>query len=179
VNFIPRSPNKAHRVARLIAWARLSLAWIGAMLFSAHPPRPQRRHIRRRYSRFSLDAMARMTARLILIRACALAGGGRPPERSPRNHAPAGFTRRTELKHFLRSAVGSKLRRALRCRDLRTRLARLTHALANIDAYAAKHLVPRLKRRFTKLFVITPVRPPHVRARTIAPTPSPAIANSS
>jgi hypothetical protein len=155
------------------------LAWIGAMLFSAHPPKPQRRHMRRRYGLFSLDAMARMTARLILIRACALAGGSRGPQRRPHNYAPAGFTRRTRLKHFLRSAVGSKLRRALHCRDLRTRLAHLTHALANIDAYAAKHLVPRLERRFTRLFPIIPVRPPHARARIIAPALSPAIANSS
>ena len=166
------------QLARLIAWAQLMLAWIGAMLFAANPPRPSRRHIRRRYHLFDLEALARMVSRLILIRACALAHRRPAPNRSVRNYARPGFFRRTRPRNLLRAAVGARLRRRLRHRDLRARLAALTRALADIDA-AARDLVPRLERRLTRLHAIVLVRPPHTPARSVAPRHAPCPADTS
>ena len=175
----PSHSLSQHRFARLIAWARLMLAWIGAVLFSTGAVAVKRRHIRRRYGFLSLDRMAHMTACLIFARACDLAR--RPPVRRGApllDHAPHGFAKRTRGRHLLRSAIGSKLRGALRHRDLGVRLSILIDALANLDAWA-RLLVARLNRGFTRLLAIIPVRPPHDNVRDTAAPSAPYAADTS
>lgn len=143
------------------------LLWIGALLFGDQPRRAHRRHIRQRYGYAGLDWLARFVAHLIFLRAFnGLNVRARRPGRV-RNHAPAGFIRRTAPRNLPRSVRGSALRRALRHRDPRQRLAILLDALTRIDAFAAK-LAPRLKRRFSRLFAICIARPPQVRVRQLA-----------
>jgi hypothetical protein len=180
MNLIARSPTTQHRLARLIAWAQMMLLWIGAALFFPAARAATGRHIRRRNSLLSLDRMAHMTACLILTRACALARRPRPlRHRRPQlDYAPAGFAKRTRERHFVRSAIGSKLRGKLRHRDLGARLSILMHALADIDAYA-RELLPRLNRRFTRLLAIIPVRPPHHDVRDAAAPCAPCAADTS
>jgi len=174
---IRSTPITKHRLARLIAWALAMLAWIGAMLFADTSARPNRRHIRRRYSQLSLQPMARMVARLIFLRATQLIPMPALRRRSIRVSAAPGFRKRVQPRQLVRSAIGAAVRKSLRHRDLRTRLAILLNALANIDALAAK-LTRRLRRRFTRLAALTVACPPHDSVRWIA-MPAPAFADSS
>jgi hypothetical protein len=174
MNIICTSRTSQHQLARLTAWTRLMLAWIGAMLFSPHPPRPSRRLIRRRYRLLDLEAMTRMVAQLILIRACAMTPRPRTTTGHARNNTRPGFAMRTRPRGFVRAAIGARLRRRLRHRDRRARLAILTDAIAHLDAYA-RTLVLRLRRRFTRLYPIVLIRPPHDHVRcTPARAPCPA-----
>jgi hypothetical protein len=154
----------SHRLVRLIAWARLALAWAAMMLFSEDAPRPTRRRIRR-YGLLSLDRLERLVRNLVLIRAAQLAR--RPARRCTFAFAPAGFRRRRRTRQLLRAVAGSRLRRALRDRDPAKRMARLVQALADIETLA-RRIVRRLPKGLTRVRALVAVRPPHERIRSLA-----------
>jgi hypothetical protein len=150
----PPSPFNPHRIARLIAWLRAMLAWAASVLF-ADTARPSRRHIRQRYRFLSLDPLARLVRDLAIVRATDLVHlRSRPRSRGVRNAAAHGFRRRTTRGAWTRTIAGSRLRNALKHRDPAQRIHRLLAAIADIDAFARRYLVPRAKRRLTRLFPV-------------------------
>lgn len=176
---ITRSPHiSEQRFARLTAWAGLMLAWIGMMLFGAERPRPRRRLLRRRYRYLSLHPMARLIARFVVMRAAEMLN--RRPARSDVrcDFAPDGFARRTRPRQLVRAAIGSRLRRALRHRDIAARFAVLAHALANLDALVAGFM-RRARRGLTRLYPITLAAPPADAVRSSAPPPAACAADTS
>lgn len=124
------------------------LLWLRSVLTSAHIM--SRRHIRQRGGFFTLDRLARLIANLIVIRAAEIAGNRGPRKRLFRE-------RGVDLKrrHFRRSVIGLRLRRALKHRDFDTRIAILIRTLHDIDSMAAR-LARRMMRRVTKLWAILP-----------------------
>ena len=134
--------NIDHRLTRLLTVVWLRLLRMFAKLIIAEAP-----------YREDLNAMSRFVASFILIRACQRLDPDprpAPPER-PAN-APPGFHQRKPAKSFgfVRTAVGSKLRRRLRGRTAFAHIAALIRAILNLDALTAQ-LVKRMKRRLTRL----------------------------
>ena len=173
----PPSPFNPHRIARLIAWLRAMLAWAASVLFA--DVAPARRHIRQRYGFLSLDPLERLVRALIIIRAPELTHlRSRPRSPAARNAAAHGFRRRTSRAAWMRTIVGSRLRKALKHCDPAQRIQRLFAALANIDAYARRYLAPRAKRRLTRLFPILMSAPP-AAAFVSRLMPEPCAANTS
>jgi hypothetical protein len=166
---------KPHRTARLIAWALAMLTWVADALFGEGAP--HRRRLRQRSRHFSLDRLARLTCLLALARAAEIAGI-RPRERVIRNAAPAGFRRRTTPHALIRACIGARLRKSLKRGDIATRIRVLAAALSDIDAFARRHLVPRARRRLTKLCAII-AHAPAAEANFGAPAHAPALADSS
>mgnify|MGYP000499719707 CR=1 FL=1 len=171
MNQIP-SLISALRFDRLTAWARLVLLWMGALMF-APPGAPFNRRRIARYQHMTLGRMANTVARLILIRAAILYAPPRRHRRTSRHFAPNGVRQRATPHHLVRSAIGSRIRRALRHRDPGQRLAILLDALVNIDALARK-----LYRRLTRLRPLIVARP-RASAWQSAPALAPAAADTS
>jgi hypothetical protein len=99
-----------HRLARLIAWTRLALAWVAMLMFSAAPKVSTRRL--ERFANLSLDSLARRVRNLIIIRAVQFLN----PRRAPRqrfNFAPAGFA--SALSRANSCARSAALAFAARC----------------------------------------------------------------
>jgi hypothetical protein len=166
-----------HRIARLIAWLRAMLAWAASVLFV--DAAPSRRRIRQRYRFLSLNRLERLVRALIIIRAIDLAHLRARPRRGVlRNAATNGFHRCTERGAWLRAIAGSRLRKALKHRDPAQRIQLLLAALANIDGFARRYLLPRAERRLTRRFPILMLAPP-VAATTSRLMPEPCAANTS
>lgn len=125
-----------HRLRRLVLWALAMLRWLRAVLFSDQPL--VWRHLRR-FEEASLGGLAHLTRHLLIVRALDLAG---PP---PLRRTFSFWRRGRDMRraHFWRSALGAKLRRALRSRDPATHMTRLIDVLSNLDTYAVQ-----LARRF-------------------------------
>jgi hypothetical protein len=166
----------AHRLARLLAWARLALAWAAMVLFSEDAPLLDLRRCIRRVRLLSLDRLARMVRNLVIVRAAQMAGP-RARRRTVRAFAPPGFARRMRPSRILRSCGGSALRRVLRDRDPARRMARITEALRDIDRLARK-LVRRLRRGLTRLRPLVMRRPPSSLVCSFA-APAPFAADTS
>jgi len=166
-----------HRFARLIAWAQAMLAWAALVLFSAVAP-INRRHIRQRYHALSLDCVERVVRRLAMLRAAEIAHLRTGPRRLPRNAAPDGFRRRTTPEALRRAIAGSRFRKALKHRDIAERWRRLSAALADIDAFARRYLVPRAMRRLTRLFPVLMDAPAAEPLVSLALSPASAIDSS-
>ena len=132
------------------------LLWIASLFAGV---RPTRRQLDRRGD-ISLDGVAWLVRRLILVRAAELAGYNR--------NRPCFFKYGRDLRRaqLLRSICGSKLRRALDHSDPIARIAILIDALTHLDAWAAR-FAKRLRRRITRLWAIMP-----------APTPALALAGA-
>jgi len=154
MNPIPSTFISALRFDRLKAWARLTLLWMGALMFAPLAAGFNRRRIAR-YQHMTLSRMANTVARLILIRAAVMYAPPRRHRRTSRPFAPEGVRQRATPQHLVRSAIRSRIRRALRHRDPGQRLAILLGALVNIDALARK-----LYRRLTRLRPLIIARPP-------------------
>ncbi|HEX8902402.1 hypothetical protein [Vitreimonas sp.] len=167
------------RNARLVAWARLMLAWVGALMFSTTLGKISERHLLARMYYTNLDRVAATIANIVLLHAFAKLGypssGGTPF--TLRDHTGVGFARRTQVRNILRAGQGVWLRRRLNHRNLLTRLGLIVQALNDIDALAAR-AARRLRHGLTRLFAIRAVRPPHDAARTLA-TPEILAADSS
>ncbi|HVK80251.1 MAG TPA: hypothetical protein VM915_06540 [Verrucomicrobiae bacterium] len=156
-----------HRKTRLIAWARLLLFWVGALMFRDSLGRISERHLLARGLYANLDAVARTINNIILLHACAKLGMGTGHPPKLRNYASTGFSRRTRVRSVTRAGRGSYLRKRLQHRDLLTRFLLIVNALNNVDALADR-AARRLARGLTRLFGIRLVRPPHDAARTLA-----------
>lgn len=164
-----------HRCARLVAWAQAMLAWLATALFGAGALSGAWRL--RRYP--LLDSIEHLVRGLAICRTIELAHlRERPRARLLHDTLGAGFRRRTERSEILRSIAGSRWRKALKHRDPAQRLQRLLAALADIDSFARRYLVPRAMRRLTRLFPVLPVAPPAVRVASRA-APETCAVNSS
>jgi hypothetical protein len=141
----PRPYLTSHRRRRLVLWALTMLAWIASLLSGAVP---LSRHWRQRYRKISLHGLALMVKQLILARAAEING-----QRPKRRLIYFKHGRDLRRRHFMRSAYGSKLRRALRHRDPLARIAILIDALKHLDAWA-QPFAKRLRRGFTRLRAI-------------------------
>ena len=155
----PTPPLSNHRLARLTAWARLWLVWfVGVCLthFGADAPQSWRRGARRQ-----LGKAARMVAQLIFLHAAARVGP--LPRRAIHRHG------RRKQAGGARAIIGAALRRALRGKDLPSRLASILTLMRDSEHHIAK-LARRLARGLTRLRVILPARErvPHVAAGPLA-----------
>lgn len=118
-----------------------------------------------------VDDLRRMVLQLVVIRAGELA-------RTRSRKVPL-FLRGRHLcrRHFLRSVIGSRLRRRLCRKNPAARVAILIGVLRDIDSFA-RPLAQRLRRRLTRLFAIT-----HIAAFPVAlpeaPVQAPILADSS
>jgi hypothetical protein len=162
-----RSHLTQHRRQRLVLWALARLTWIASWLAGAMPTC---RQLRQRGG-VSIDRLATMVKRLILIRAAEIAGLRRKRLRFFKHG------RDLRRRHFMRSVLGSKLRRALRHRDPIARIAILIDALTHLDAWATR-FAKRLRCGFMRLWSRAPA-PMTAEALLGAPAPSPACADSS
>ena len=161
---------KQHRLQRLVLWALAMLQWLAAVLFSDRPV--SFRHIQR-IEDTTLSGLQRLVTGLVMARALNLLAR---PRRSGRIH----YWRRgrnMRPRHWVRSLLGSKLRRALRHKDIATHIAQLIAVLRNLDKHAA-HLAQRMRCKLRRLWRTTPPIAP-ATALCGTPPPLPAIANSS
>lgn len=172
-NFI-RPFLSEHRIARLNAWALLMLGWLGEMLFSNATPR-QRRHLRR-YRFAPLNGLARLVGSLIVFRAVNVMRP-RAVNMTRRDFSRPGFARRMRVQIKLRTIVSARFYKRLRQRDFTARMALLIDALDNLDAYAAR-IMPRLRRRLTRLRPLRATRPPQ-QTLLFQAAPAPHAADSS
>jgi len=154
-----------HRLARLIAWARLALAWLGGMWIALFDL--DRRHPFHRQAHAELTRAANFVANLVVYRVYLNLGRPRAGSLKIRSNARRGFAGRTRVRSIRRAARGAWLRKLMRHRDLRTRFALIVNALNSIDALAVR-AARRLKRRLTRLFALRVVRPPHQALATLA-----------
>jgi hypothetical protein len=123
----------------------------------------------RRYGDITLNALATQVAALIFHRAVNLLSLYARPQQIVRVFGTRGFKQRTGPKSLVRAAHGSWLRKALRHRDPVARISILLHALANIDRYVAR-VLPRLKRRLTRISARVIAAPPAHAVRSLAIT---------
>jgi hypothetical protein len=143
------------------------LLWIASLFAGV---RPTRRHLEQRRD-LSLDGVASLVQRLIIVRGAELAGFNR--------NRPCFFKYGRDLHrpHVLRSICGSKLRQALDHRDPIARIAILIDALTHLDAWAAR-FAKRLRGGITRLWSIIPA-PTRADAILGPPASQPACADSS
>ena len=175
MKLIRSTPAAERKLARLAAWAWLTLAWIGATLFG-EAVRVDRRHIRRRFRWLELDRIAYVVSWLIIGRGHQLMH--RLNVRPLRNYAAPGFTRRIRRGHYRRTVFGSALRKALKHPNLAQRFARIVEALANIDRLA-RRIIHRLRRGMTRTCPMLAVRPPHASLSSVAAAPDVTCADTS
>ena len=164
-----------HRLARLIRWGEAVLAWLIAIILADATPQP--RHGRRCAM---LEAMPRFIESLLVLRVSNLVFARVPARRTRRpRHAPAGFLRRAPTRtQTLRAAVGLKLRRRLRPRDLCARFRIWLEALRDLDAFAAP-LIARARRRLTRLAPLVIARPPLECPHSVCAASAPQPADTS
>ena len=152
-----------HRLERLATWSRLMLVWIvGAFIGTMKNSRRLRR-----FGDLTLNALATQVAAIIYHRAVNLLRLYARPQEIVRVFGTRGFKQRTGPKSLIRAAHGSWLRKALRHRDPVARISILLHALANIDRYVAR-ILPRLKRRLTRISARVIAAPPAQQVRSLA-----------
>jgi hypothetical protein len=143
------------------------LVWIEALLTDSK--RFDFRQFRQRRRAISLYWLTHLTRHFIILRACDLARPRKRPDKS--------YGRARMRQHSLRSLLGARLRARFKHGDVKQAVARLIHALRNIDDYAAL-LVKRITRGLTRLNPITDIALAFA-SMLGPPTPSPAFANSS
>ena len=155
-----------HRRQRLVLWALTMLHWIAAVLAGC---KVRARHIAQRGD-VSLAWLTRLVTDLLFIHATHVG-------RLRRRGAPYWrHGRDLRRRHFRRSVLGAKLRRALKHKVLVTHIARLVDVLRNLDGYATQLL--RNFRRRRRLWQTTPpIGPAEAALGALAPTP--AFANTS
>jgi hypothetical protein len=159
-----------HRLRRLALWTLAVLSWIAAMLF--HDRALTFRHVVQRMDLISLPWLTHLVSKLLINRAAQLAR-----LRPPKHIRYWRHGRDLHRPHILRSALGARLRRALRHKDIRTWIANLIAVLRNLDAHAAP-LAKRLRRGLTRLWRIMPPIAP-AAALYGAPASPPAFPDSS
>jgi hypothetical protein len=161
-----RPIHSQHRIQRLALWTLAMLHWIAATLLGKTP---NARH-RAQRGDFSLHRLKRMVIALVMLRAAHVLG----PQRS----TPAWrHGRDLRRRHFIRSLLGSKLRRALNHRDLATHIAQLIAVLCNLNTHAAR-LAFRIRHRLRRLWRLMPPIAPNVAVHG-APASPPAFSDSS
>ena len=137
------------------------LQWIAAVLFAAKPVTA--RQVRARHGRVSLERLTRLVVQLLIIRSAELAKRRRGRARFFRHG------RDLRPRHYIRSLLGARLRRALKPKHAAARIEALIRVLRHLDLYARQ----LAKRRITRLWS---VKPAPTLAAAIAPALIPALA---
>jgi hypothetical protein len=119
------------------------LTWIAAALFAGG--HISHRQLRQRHRRVSLDGLTRMVINLMIIRAAELGNWRRSKRLRFFKHG-----RDLKRRHYIRSLLGSRLRRVLRHKDVTTRIATLIAVLRTLDTFARQ----LSRRRITRLWAI-------------------------
>jgi hypothetical protein len=156
--------TSSHQRRRLALWAAAMLMWIGALLFAA--PQVSARQFAQRHRRLSLDGLTRLVINLMLVRAGELAR-----RRVPRRFRFHARGRDLKRRHYMRSLVGSRLRRVLKPKNIAARIANLIAVLRDLDSYARQ----LGQRRPTRLWPIA-LTPETAALVLAAPAASPACA---
>jgi len=165
MKLVPPTRITQHRLKRLAAWAMLMLMWMAQALFAEAAPPAKRRYLRQRY-RLGLDDMARRIHAMIVVRAAQLMKRWPRAGRIAHCSAPSGFAYRRKGRQWLRTLIGSALRKRLYARDPLARIARLLAAVRDLDAFAA-HVAKRLRRGLGRAAPIVATRPPHDAAPSL------------
>ena len=140
--------------------------------------RIDRRLIKQRYRFATLNWAERLVRSLAIIRAVEITQIEQRPRAPQRNTAPSGFRRRVGRRATMRAVAGARFRKAIKARDQRERIRRLIAALADMDAFARRILVPRALKRLTKLNAIIMRAPPAAAVAALA-APAPRASDSS
>ena len=148
----PKHHLSRHQRQRLVLWALAMLAWIVSVLFGAREF--SHRQLGQRHRKMSLAGLEHMAIQLMIIRAVELAR-----LRRPKRFRFYRYGRSLLRPHFIRSLLGSRLRRLIRHKDLHNRIIALFDVLRRMDNYAAM-LGARMKRRLTRLHRSAPARTP-------------------
>jgi len=157
------------RRKRLTLWALTVLGWLAAVLFGDRDA--SHRHLAQRLHHICLDQLTRIVFAILVTRALQLVKIHVPHRVQYWKHG------RSLLRpHWRRSLLGARLRRALKHKDLREHIARLTAFLRDLDTHA-RHLAQRF-RKLRRLWRTVP----QIAAAALLlgpPAPSPALADSS
>jgi hypothetical protein len=147
------NPNRPlhtkHRLQRYILWTLAMLQWIAAVLSGRDV---SGRRLAQRGG-VSLAWVTRRVTYLLLIRAGRI---GRFQRRGRIHYWRHG--RDLRRRHYLRSLLGAKLRRALKHKDFAKHVANLIDVLRNLDKYAAQ-LAHNLRRRHRLWRIAPPLAP--------------------
>ncbi|MGE0740514.1 MAG: hypothetical protein AB7O98_04165 [Hyphomonadaceae bacterium] len=130
------TPTSPQRLARLNAWAKLWLIWVGglaARLFSND------------WRARDLDSAAKIVGKLLMINAAMHVCAQRTPKR---------YGRRKD--YILRTILGSRIRRALRGSTFAARFVAILAVMRDLDQHVAR-LVRRLRNGLTRLHIIDPL----------------------
>ena len=149
-------PFTQHRLQRFHRWAMLWLAWFAAFLDTASgfaPLSPQAPRMAHAW----LDRIERVIVSIVMLRAA-------PRVRSIRVRRHGAEPNRSDVS-LRRAVIGSAMRRALRPKNLRRRIAALTQ---NLDALIAR-LLKRLPRGLTRRRPILARPETHTTLARIAP----------
>ncbi|MGE0741804.1 MAG: hypothetical protein AB7O98_10720 [Hyphomonadaceae bacterium] len=150
------APISPQPLARLNAWAKLWLIWLGglaAQLFSND------------WRARDLDSAAKIVGKLLMIKTAMHVRAKRTPKRYGR------------LKDYiLRTILGSRVRRALRGRSFATRFFAILAVMRDLDQHVAR-LVRRLRNGLTRLHIIDPLTVSEACAHLC--TREPALSDSS
>jgi hypothetical protein len=122
------------------------LAWV-ASVFAGKAVSPRHRWLR---GDMCLDDLRRMVLQLIVIRA------GELVRTRARNVTLFQRGRSVCRRHFLRSVIGSRLRRRLQHKNPAARVAILIGVLRDLDSFA-RPLAQRVRHSLTRLFPITSI----------------------
>jgi hypothetical protein len=158
-----------HRRKRLTLWALTVLGWLMSVLFGERDVSV--RHLQQRLDHVFLDKLTDVTRALLVSRALNFA---KVRIRGRLQYWKHG--RSLRRAHFMRSFLGSRFRRLLAHRDLKTRIAQLIAVLRNLDSYA-RGLMKRMRKLY-RLWRIVPRIAPATTLRG-AFAPMPALADSS
>lgn len=140
---LAKRPLPKHARARLIAWALAMSIWLIAAITGAVALRP--RHARQRADISAITRLLRLVKRLIISRAADFAH-----VRRRRRYCAVYRGRPVVPSGLVRALIGSRLRHALKRKDVIEQLRALIGALKNLDEYAVR-LAKRMRRRLTRL----------------------------
>ncbi len=137
MRFVPE-PITQHRLQRFHRWAMLWLTWFAAFLDAASgfaPLSPQAQRAAHNW----LNRIERVIVSIVMLRAA-------PRVRTIRMRRHGAAPNRSNVS-LRRAVMGSSMRRALRPKDLRHRIAALTQNLDALIARVLKRLPCGLTRR--------------------------------
>ncbi|MGE0742943.1 MAG: hypothetical protein AB7O98_16525 [Hyphomonadaceae bacterium] len=130
------TPISHQRLARLNAWARLWLIWLGGLVA---------RFFSNDWRARDLDHAAKIVGKLLMINTAMHVRAQRTPKR---------YGRRKD--YILRTILGSHIRRALRGSTFATRFFAILSVMRDLDQHVVR-LVRRLRNGLTRLHIIDPL----------------------
>lgn len=143
----PKPPISPHRLARLTRWMRLWLKWFAWAFFTCFPPNMPRTW--RASAEAQLDIVTKTVRDIVFLHACARM----PPLKFHAVHRYGRYKRRGER----RAIIGSALRKAVRGKGFRARIAAIIAVMEDIERHIVR-LARRLRKGLTRMRVIVAQR---------------------